>query len=98
MARETVVATAQQHLPNDWQLQEARGLLGEDLAGQKHFAEAEPLLLSSYDGIKRLEAGIPDGKATRTRAIRRLVDFCTQANRPAEAANWTKELQASQAQ
>jgi hypothetical protein len=37
--------------PEDWQRFRAESLLGASLAGQKKYAEAEPLLLSGYQGM-----------------------------------------------
>jgi hypothetical protein len=37
--------------PDDWQRFDAESLLGASLAGQKKYAEAEPLLLEGYQGI-----------------------------------------------
>ncbi|MFO0811267.1 MAG: serine/threonine-protein kinase [Gemmataceae bacterium] len=43
----------------------AESLLGEALAGQRRYAEAEPLLLSSYDGLKRVTATDAPGGQSR---------------------------------
>lgn len=45
-------------LPDGWQTFDTRSLLGGALAGQKRFAEAEPLLVSGYEGMKQREAKI----------------------------------------
>jgi len=37
--------------PDDWQRFWAESLLGASLAGEKKFAEAEPLLLEGYRGM-----------------------------------------------
>ena len=38
----------------------ARSLLGESLIGQKKYADAEPLVLSGYEGLRaREERGFP---------------------------------------
>ena len=46
--------------PDDWQRFRAESLLGASLAGQKKYAEAEPLLLEGYQGMlarkERMEA------------------------------------------
>jgi non-specific serine/threonine protein kinase/serine/threonine-protein kinase len=46
-------------LPDSWNRFHCQSLLGASLAGQKKLAEAEPLLLSGYDGMKQREAAIP---------------------------------------
>ena len=45
--------------PDDWRAFLAESLLGASLAGQKKFAEAEPLLLAGYRGLLQREAAIP---------------------------------------
>ena len=37
--------------PDDWQRFRAESLLGASLAGQKNYAEAEPLLIEGYQGM-----------------------------------------------
>jgi hypothetical protein len=38
--------------PDDWRRFRAETLLGASLAGQKKYAEAEPLLLEGYRGMR----------------------------------------------
>lgn len=45
--------------PQNWKRFYLQGLLGAALSGQTHFVDAEPLLLSSYDGLQRQKATIP---------------------------------------
>jgi hypothetical protein len=47
--------------PDDWQRFRAESLLGASLAGQKKYAEAEPLLLEGYRGMltRREQIGAP---------------------------------------
>jgi len=49
LARETTGLWTVQRA--DWRRDECRSILGVSLAGQKRFAEAEPMLLAGYDGI-----------------------------------------------
>ena len=68
-------------------------MLGGALLGQKRYAEAEPLLVSGYDGMKRLEATIPpQGRDRLTEALQRLVRLYEATNKPAEAARWRATL------
>ena len=57
-----------------------RSLLGASLLGQKKFAEAEPLLLEGYEGLKAREP--QDPFAAHARSI------------VAEAGDWTVKLYA----
>ncbi len=68
------------------------------LLGRKKYAEAEPLLVAGYEGMKRREATIPpQGKPRLTEALERLVQLYEATGRPDEAARWRKELEASKA-
>src|SRR5262249_20227426 len=44
------LAIRQKAQPEDWSTFNARSLLGESLLGQKKFAEADPLIVSGYEG------------------------------------------------
>ena len=48
--------------PDDWQRFRAESLLGASLAGQKKYAEAEPLLLEGYQGMlaRKDRIDVPD--------------------------------------
>ena len=70
-------------------------MLGGALLGQKKYAEAEPLLLAGYEGMKQREAKIPPlGKVRLTEALERLVQFYEALEKKDEAAKWRKELEA----
>ena len=61
LAREAM-GTDQKKQPGDWQRFRAESLLGASLAGQKKYAEAEPLLLEGYKGMlaRKDRIGAPD--------------------------------------
>ena len=48
--------------PDDWQRFRAESLLGASLAGEKKYAEAEPLLLEGYEGMaaRKDRIAVPD--------------------------------------
>jgi tetratricopeptide (TPR) repeat protein len=46
-------------LPDGWERYNCQSMLGASLEGQSKYAEAEPLLLSGYGGVKQREASIP---------------------------------------
>jgi len=78
---------------DDWRTFNARSLLGGSLLGQKKYAEAEPLLLSGYEGLKQREAKIPRPAKPRVReAMERLVQLYETTERPAPAAEWRQKL------
>jgi eukaryotic-like serine/threonine-protein kinase len=69
-------------------------MLGEALLGQKKYADAEPLLLAGYEGLKQREKTIPPpGKVRLPEALDRLIELYTATNRPDEV----KKLQAERA-
>ena len=70
------LAQREREIPDDWRTFNARGLLGGALLGQKKYAEAEPLLLSGYEGMKQREDKIPtEGKPRLKETLQRLVQL-----------------------
>jgi hypothetical protein len=81
-------------------------MLGGSLLGQKKYAEAEPLLLSGYEGVKQREDKIISGNSSprfwrfpadeQTMAegspLRRLVQLyeATGGPNPTQAAQWSR--------
>ena len=62
------------------------------MLGQRKYAEAEPLLLAGYEGMKVREKTIPPVGATRIpEALERLVQLYEATNKPDEAAKWQAE-------
>jgi eukaryotic-like serine/threonine-protein kinase len=87
------LAIRERKLPDDWRTFNTRSLLGEALLGQKRYAEAEPLLLAGYEGLKGRAAKAPmHGKAYLVAALERLVQLCDALEKKDEAAKWRKEL------
>jgi hypothetical protein len=81
--------------PEDWQRFHAESLLGASLAGQKKYAEGEPLLLEGYQGmVARKERkewiGVPDWYHL-DRAREWLVQLYEAWGKPAKAAGWRKK-------
>ena len=68
-------------------------MLGGALLGQKKYAEAEPLLLQGYEGMKQREAQIPQaGKVRLAEATERLVRLYEATNQPENARTWREKL------
>ena len=79
---------------DDWSTFHARSMLGAALAGQGKFAEAEPLLLQGYEGMKQRAQTIPAAhRIWLGECLQRLVKFYAATNRPEEAARWHRELE-----
>src|SRR5262249_51820292 len=53
------LAIREKQMPDDFRRFNACSLLGRALLDQQKFAEAEPLLLQGYEGLRRREARIP---------------------------------------
>ena len=63
--------------------------------GQKNYAEAEPLLLQSYQGLQQREASLPpilNAPRRITESLERLVQLYDPWGKPVQAAEWKKKL------
>jgi eukaryotic-like serine/threonine-protein kinase len=80
--------------PDVWSTFNVQSMLGGALLGQKKYADAEPLLLKGYEGMKARETTIPTtGESERltAQAIDRLVELYTVTNKPDEVKKWRVE-------
>jgi tetratricopeptide (TPR) repeat protein len=92
LARECV-ALREKLIPDDWRTFNARSMLGGSLLGQKKYAEAEPLLISGYEGMKQREDKISAaGKARIQESLQRLVQLYEATGRSEKVAEWNKKL------
>ncbi len=93
VAREDLVFR-DKNTPGSWQTFNCQSLLGASLLGQEKFSEAEPLLLSAYQGLQRLVNRIPayERETYLTATLRCLVQLDEATGRPDEAAQWKKRL------
>src|SRR5262249_43306759 len=67
--------------------------LGAVLLGQKRYAEAEPLLLQGYEGMKSGEASLRAGRRRLNEAGERVVRFYEVTGQPEKARAWREKLQ-----
>ena len=82
--------------PDFWARFEIESTLGASLSGQRKFAEAEPLLLSGYEGLARLKATIPPlNKSSLEHAGDWIVTHYQSWGRPEKVAEWRRKLQKS---
>jgi hypothetical protein len=65
-------------------------VLGVSLLGRKKYAEAEPLLLSSYAGIRPNESA--NAKAHTLQVWERVVQLYEACGQPGKAAAWKSKL------
>lgn len=77
--------------PDEWQRFRAESLLGASLAGQKKYAEAEPLLVEGYEGMaaRKNKMGVPD-RYHLNHAGELVAQLYTDWGKPEKAADWTK--------
>jgi hypothetical protein len=75
--------------PELWSTFNTRSIIGGLLVEQKKYAEAEPMLLSGYEGLKkRVEKIPPASRVNLGKAAERLVRLYDETGRPEEAARW----------
>ncbi len=78
--------------PDAWTTFNTQSMLGETLLGQKKYAEAEPLLIQGYEGMKARETSIPTFASTGLpEAIERLILLYTETDQPDELKKWQDE-------
>jgi hypothetical protein len=76
-----------------WERYNSQSLLGASLAGQKRFAEAEPLILSGYEELVRRQAAIPAGSRNQVDdAGSRIVNLYQDWGKPEKAVDWRAKL------
>ena len=91
LARE-VLEIERKNQPDDWQRFRTESLLGATLAGQKKYAEAEPLLLEGYRGMlaRKSQVAVPDWyQLAQVRGW--IVQLYQDWGKPARAAEWQKK-------
>ena len=80
----------------DWERFHTMSQLAAALAGEKRYAEAEPLLLQGYDGLKAREAVIPAArKQDKADAAARIAELYDAWGKKAKADEWRKKLETS---
>jgi hypothetical protein len=97
-----LLATRTKSLPSDdWRLADLRSRVGGALLGQGKFAEAEPLLLSGYDGLAAAVRASGEPRDRLAQAAGRLSALYTAwhaadpgKGHDAKAAEWTAAAEA----
>ena len=76
-----------------WQIDDAKSMLGEALIGQKRFAEAEVLLLASYQDMAKRRAEIPPASRSMLgEAQQRILQLYDAWDKKEQAADWRKKF------
>lgn len=81
--------------PNAWTTSMTRSYLGATLAGQKKFADAEPLLLRGAEDLQKQANAIPNWIRTKrqTEALDRLIRLYELWEKPGDADKWKQKRQ-----
>lgn len=88
------LARREKTTPAAWTTYNTHTMLGAAPLGQKKYAEAEPLLLKGYKGMKARQKTIPPPAGERiSEALDRLIDLYTATNKPDEVKKY-QELRA----
>jgi serine/threonine protein kinase len=94
--RRQIVAVYETISPDAWVTFQGRSMLGENLLRQKKYADAEPLLLAGYQGMKARESKIlvPYAQQLIREAAARLVALYDAWGKKDKAEEWRKKLDA----
>ncbi|MEJ7636978.1 MAG: tetratricopeptide repeat protein [Singulisphaera sp.] len=80
-------------MPDDWRRFEIRGQLGEALAAQEKYDEAEPLVLGGHEGLMARRQGVSvDARPRLPEAGRRVVKLYESWGKPEQAFRWMCRL------
>jgi eukaryotic-like serine/threonine-protein kinase len=89
------VAIREKKNPDDWRTFETRSMLGDSLIRQQKYAEAEPILLAGYEGMKSREGKIPAPYKKRVAdAGARIVALYDACGKKDLADQWRRRLEA----
>ncbi len=79
--------------PDEWSTFLTRSLLGGSLLGQRKYAEAEPLIVAGYEGMKAREARIPaPAKPRLPESAERVVKLYEDWGKQDKVAEWRAKL------
>jgi hypothetical protein len=92
------LALRQKQQLNNWRTFSIQSTLGGSLQGQKRYAEAEPLLIAGYEGMKRRADAVPLlDKERFAEALQRLVQLYDGWGKKEKADEWRKKLEETNA-
>ena len=87
--------------PDEWERYNCQSILGAALLGQKRYEEAEPVLLSAYEGMMTKQSMVSRSYPLRPKlheeAAQRIVQLYEGWGKPEEAAKWQDKLQTEKA-
>ena len=91
------LAMRETNCPNAWYTFFTRMRLGATLMAKRNYEEAEPLLISGYEGMRQRESGIRDRYIVLEESIQSLVQLFEDTFRFEKAAEWRTKLTVVQA-
>jgi eukaryotic-like serine/threonine-protein kinase len=85
------------HKTRDLGRYNSESLLGQSLAGERRYADAEPLLISGYQGLLERRAKIPAvSQPDVDSAVAQIVLLYEDWLKPDQAAEWPAKLKSDQ--
>ena len=94
LLREAMSGTGNQNL-TVWDTFDRQSLLGASLLGQGRYADAEPLLIAGYEGLRKLSPAI-SVEANLPEAGLRLVRLYSARGKPDKADEWRRNLESQE--
>ena len=91
------LASRETNCPDAWYTHYTRAMLGATLLGKRKYEEAEPLLISGYEGLREREDKIRDRTKVLIESIQNFVELFEVTSRPERAAEWRTKLAMVQA-
>jgi hypothetical protein len=91
------LASRETNCPNAWYTHYTRAMLGATLLGKRKFDEAEPLLISGYEGMRERENSIRERNKVLTETMQSFVQLFEATSRPEKTAEWRTKLSMIQA-
>jgi serine/threonine protein kinase/Flp pilus assembly protein TadD len=91
------LASRETNCPNAWYTHYTRAMLGASLLGKRKFDEAEPLLISGYEGMREREGTIRERNKVLAETLQSMVQLFEATSRPDQATEWRAKLTVVQA-
>jgi serine/threonine protein kinase len=91
------LASRDTNCPNAWYTHFTRLRLGATLMGKRKYEEAEPLLISGYEGMREHEGAIRERNKVLAETLQNIVPLFEATSRPEQATDWRTKLTVVQA-
>jgi hypothetical protein len=86
------LAMRETNCPTAWYTFYTRTMLGATLLGKRKYEEAEPLLISGYEGMRERENSIRERTKVLTETLQSMVQLYEATGRDEKAAEWKGKL------